>query len=218
MEKEYQKIGNVFKFDEKFRTIVGLNEPYETLKNLIWQGTGTNIRVHWDGHNIEFAGHTDKAQLPPKLNEYLTNLFLAPEMEYIFEQVFGESEVYIFGEGFGEGIQKNGGLYIATGVSFIVFDVNIDGFDLTRDNVIDVANKLGLPSVPVCFEGTLDEAKAWVAEHHMSTLNGGKHEMEGLVLQPKDIQLYDKKHKLIKCKCKYRDMVRAGLVKEDDSK
>ena len=32
MEKEYQKIGNVFKFDEKFRTIVGLNEPYETLK------------------------------------------------------------------------------------------------------------------------------------------------------------------------------------------
>ena len=33
MEKEYQKIGNVFKFDEKFRTIVGLNEPYETLKN-----------------------------------------------------------------------------------------------------------------------------------------------------------------------------------------
>ena len=35
MEKEYQKIGNVFKFDEKFRTIVGLNEPYETLKNII---------------------------------------------------------------------------------------------------------------------------------------------------------------------------------------
>ena len=34
MEKEYQKIGNVFKFDEKFRTIVGLNEPYETLKEL----------------------------------------------------------------------------------------------------------------------------------------------------------------------------------------
>ena len=39
MEKEYQKIGNVLKFDEKFRTIVGLNEPYETLKNIIWQGT-----------------------------------------------------------------------------------------------------------------------------------------------------------------------------------
>ena len=73
MEKEYQKIGNVFKFDEKFRTVVGLNEPYETLKNIIWQG---------------------------------------------------------------------------------------------------------------------------------------------LVLVPRDVQLYDNKHKLIKCKCKYRDMVKAGLTKE----
>jgi len=220
MEKEYQKIGNVFKFDEKFRTVVGLNEPYETLKNIIWQGTekidGTNIRIHWDGHDIEIAGHTNKAQIPPKLLEYLNNLFLTPEMEYVFEQIFGESEVYIFGEGFGAGIQKAGGDYVENGtdVSFIVFDVNIGGFDLDRANTTDVANKLGLPSVPVCFEGTLDEAKTWVAEHHMSTLNGGKHEMEGLVLVPRDIQLYDKKHHLIKCKCKYRDMVRAGLVNE----
>lgn len=219
MEKEYQKIGNVFKFDEKFRTIVGLNEPYETLKGLIWQGTekidGTNIRVHWDGHDIEFAGHTDKAQIPPKLNDYLTKLFLTPEMEYIFEQVFGESEAYVFGEGFGAGIQQGGGNYVENGtdVGFIVFDVNINGFDLNRVNVTDVANKLGLPSVPVCFEGTLDQAKAYVAEHHMSTLNGGKHEMEGLVLVPRDVQLYNNKHQLIKCKCKYRDMVRSGLVK-----
>ena len=218
MEREYQKIGNVFKFDEKFRTIVGLNEPYETLKNIVWQGTekidGTNIRIHWDGHDIEIAGHTDKAQIPPKLLEYLNDLFLTPEMEYVFEQIFGESETYIFGEGFGEGIQKNGNLYIATGVSFIVFDVNIGGFDLDRANTTDVANKLGLPSVPVVFEGTLDEAKAWVAQHHMSTLNGGQHEMEGLVLVPRDVQLYDKKHHLIKCKCKYRDMLKAGLTNE----
>ena len=220
MEKEYQKIGNVFKFDEKFHNIVGLNEPYETLKNLIWQGTekidGTNIRVHWDGHDIEIAGHTDKAQIPQKLDKYLKDLFMTQEMEYIFEQVFGESEAYIFGEGFGAGIQKGGGDYVENGQdnSFIVFDVNIAGFDLDRNNVIDVANKLGLASVPVVFEGTLDEAKSYVAEHHMSTLNGGKHEMEGLVLVPRDVQLYDKKHKLIKCKCKYRDMVKAGLAHE----
>ena len=29
-----------------------------------------------------------------------------------------------------------------------------------------------------------------------------------------DVQLYDNKHKLIKCKCKYRDMLKAGLAKE----
>ena len=110
MEKEYQKIGNVFKFDEKFRTIVGLNEPYETLKNIIWQGTekidGTNIRIHWDGHDITFAGHTDKSQLPENLKTYLKETFLTDEMEYVFEQIFGESEAYIFGEGFGVGMEK----------------------------------------------------------------------------------------------------------------
>ena len=45
MEKEYQKIGNVFKFDEKFRTIVGLNKPYETLKNIINNFNHSNRRI-----------------------------------------------------------------------------------------------------------------------------------------------------------------------------
>ena len=214
MEKEYQKIGNVFKFDEKFRTIVGLNEPFETLKNITWQGTekidGTNIRIYWDGHDVEIAGHTDKAQIPPKLKEYLDNLFLTPEMEYVFEQIFGEKEAYIFGEGFGAGIQKYGGDYVENGtdVGFIIFDINIGGFDLKRESVDDIASRLGIPSVPVVFEGTLDQAKEYVLEHHMSTLNNGKHEMEGLVLTPKGVQLYDNKRHLIKCKCKYRDIVK----------
>ena len=220
MEKEYQKIGNIFKFDAKYKTIVGLNEPYETLKNIIWQGTekidGTNTRVYWDGHRISWGGHTDTSVMQPNVSKYMEETFGTQEMEYLFEQAFGEKEVYIFGEAFGGGIQKGGGLYVADGkaVSFIVFDINISGFDLRRQDVTNVAAQLGLQAVPVCFEGTLDEAKAYVAEHHMSTLNGGKHEMEGLVLVPRDIQLYDKKHKLIKCKCKYRDMVRAGLVEE----
>ena len=34
MEKEYQKIDNMFKFDPTSRKIVGLNEPYKTLENL----------------------------------------------------------------------------------------------------------------------------------------------------------------------------------------
>ena len=219
MEKEYQKIGNVFKFDEKFRTIVGLNEPYETLKNIIWQGPekidGTNIRIHWDGHDITYAGHTNKAQIPTNLDNYLKETFLTDEMEYVFEQLFGESEVYIFGEGYGYKIQANGDKYLKDNkCGFIIFDINIGGWDLKRSNVEDIAAKLGIPSVPVVFEGTLDEAKAYVAKHQMSTLNSGLHEMEGIVLVPRDVQLYDNKHKLIKCKCKYRDMLKAGLAEE----
>ena len=203
MEKEYQKISNVFKFDEKNRTIIGLNEPYETLKNIIWQGTekidGTNIRIHWDGHDIEIAGHTDKAQIPTKLKQYLENLFLTPEMEYVFEQIFAEKEAYIFGEGYGTGIQKYGEDYLEGDeeVGFIIFDINIAGFDLKREAVDDIASRLGIKSVPVVFEGTLDEAKNFVAAHQISTLNSGKHEMEGIVLVPKGVQLYDNKKHLI---------------------
>ena len=220
MEKEYQKIGNVFKFDERYKNIIGLNEPYETLKNIIWQGTekidGTNTRVYWDGHRITWAGHTDTSEMQPNVAAKMEEIFGSQEMEYLFEQVFGESKAYLFGEAYGAGVQKGGGLYAADGksIDFIVFDVNIDGWDLTRPNITDVANKLGLKSVPVVFEGTLEEAKAFVAKHPMSTLNGGLHEMEGLVLQPRDVQLYNNKHKLIKCKCKYRDMLKAGLAKE----
>ena len=220
MEKEYQKIGNIFKFDAKYKTIVGINEPYSTLSHLIWQGTekidGTNTRIYWDGHRISWGGHTAHSQIQPNVARYLEETFGTPEMEYLFEQIFNDMEVYIFGEAYGAGIQKGGGTYVEDGksVGFIVFDINIDGYDLRRKDVNDVAAKLGLMSVPVCFEGTLEEAKAFVASHPMSTLNGGLHEMEGLVLQPRDVQLYDYKHHLIKCKCKYRDMLKAGLATE----
>ena len=215
--KEYQKIPNVFMFDEKYRNIVGYNSVANTLKDIIWQGTekidGTNVRIYWDGHRIEFKGHTEKSQLPENLTKYLTETFLTQEMEYVFEQIFGEKEAYIFGEGYGYKIQANGDKYLPNSeCGFIVFDVNIDGWDLKRESVDDIASRLNLPSVPVVFEGTLEEAEAFVSKHPMSTLNNGLHEMEGIILVPRDIQLYDNKHKMIKFKCKYGDMLKANKV------
>lgn len=211
--KEYQKINNIFKFDEKYRTIIGLNDTYQALRNIEWIGTekidGTNIRIYWDGHKIQIAGRTEKSQIPEHLMNYLSNLFLTQEMEYVFEQMFGEKETYLFGEGYGYKIQANGDKYFENefDVGFILFDVNINGFDLSRDNVNDIAEKLGLKSVPVVFKGNLNEAIEFVKKHPMSTLGDSSHEMEGLVLQP-IIQLYDSKYKLIKCKCKYADIIK----------
>ena len=215
--KEYQKINNIFKFDEKYRTIVGMTDTYQALKNIEWVGTekvdGTNIRIHWDGHEVQIAGRTDKSQIPNHLMNYLSNLFLSKEMEYVFEQIFGEKETYFFGEGYGYKIQANGDTYFddRKSVGFILFDVNIDGFDLSRDEVNNVAEKLGLKSVSIVFKGNLDEAIEFVKKHPMSTLGDSTHEMEGLVLQP-TIQLYDCKHNLIKCKCKYRDVIKLNII------
>lgn len=115
---------------------------------------GTNIRVGWDGHKVEFGGRTDRAQIPAKLIAVLQNLF----PEELFEQQFGENEVTLYGEGYGAGIQKGGGNYLSTGVSFVLFDVLIGGWWLLRDDVEDVAQKLGIDVVPLYLRGTIAEA------------------------------------------------------------
>ncbi len=208
--KEYQKIENIFKFDEKYRIILGMTNTFNCLKNIEWIGTekvdGTNIRIYWDGHEVSIAGRTDKAQIPSHLMQYLAETFLIKEMEYVFEQMFGEKETYLFGEGYGNKIQANGDKY-SKNPKFILFDVCIDGFDLSKDNVKVIADKLGLECVPVVFKGNLDGAIEFVKEHPMSTLGDNTHEMEGLVLEP-TIQLYNRNHKLVKCKCKYRDVIK----------
>lgn len=215
--KEYLKISNLFKFDEKYRTILGMTETYNVLKNITWEGTekvdGTNIRIHWDGHRIEFAGRTDKAIIPNELKSSLENLFLTQKMEYVFEQLFEDKDVILYGEGYGAKIQS-GGDY-SQDAKFILFDIEINDFYLARNNVNEIAEKLGLDSVPVVFEGNLGEAIDFVRKHPMSTLGNHQHEMECLVLQPKGIMLYDNKKKPLKCKCKYRDIEKVGEFKYD---
>ena len=133
-------------------------------------------------------------------------MFCTQEMEYVFEQVFEDKDVILFGEGYGPKIQ-NGGTY-SKEPKFILFDVCIDDHYLSRANVNDIAEKLCIDAVPVMFVGTLDEAIEYVRRHPMSTLGNGEHEMEGLVLQPLGIVLYDSKFHPVKCKCKYRDVIR----------
>jgi hypothetical protein len=62
-------------------------------------------------------------------------------------------EVTLFGEGYGPGIQKGGGNY-RSDVSFRLFDVNVGnefcpGLWLNWDSVSDIAQKLGVDTVPV---------------------------------------------------------------------
>ena len=205
--KEYRKIPNCFKFDEKYKKIVDLNEPFKSLSELTWIGTekvdGTNIRIHWDGHKIEIGGRTDKAQFQDDLKTYLDSIFLTEEMEYIFEQVFGEKDAMIFGEGYGPKIQ-NGGTYSDT-PKFIVFDIDINGYHLNRTKVNEVSEKLGLDSVPIVFSGDIYDAIKFIGSNPNSKINA-KHEMEGLVLELEDLDIYDSKGERIKCKCKYRDI------------
>ena len=206
MEKEYQKIGNVFKFDEKFRTIVGLNEPYETVKNIIWQGTekidGTNIRVHWDGHKVSFSGRTDNSQLPSPLLKRLIDIFGGTDTEELFEQLFGEKEVILFGEGYGKKIQAVGSKYIPDGVDFILFDVCVNDTYLDREAVENIALAFRISVVPVVLVNTINDAINYVMTKPNSTI--GTAPMEGLVGRPA-VELKDKNGKRLIVKVKVCD-------------
>ena len=181
------------------------NEAVKFLKDATWQFTekidGTNIRIMWDGHKITYGGRTERANIPAHLMNKLIELFGNEETEQLFEQIFGEKEVIFFGEGYGAKIQGCGGLY-RSDVSFILFDVMINGNYQSREMVETAAKQFGLEIVPILFEGTLDEGVAYVKTKPMSTI--GKAPMEGLVARPK-VELQDRCGNRMIVKIKVKD-------------
>ena len=216
--REYHKIETVFNrsTDGDKRLIWGdyRNETVEYLADNIWQFTekidGTNIRIHWDGHNIEIGGRTDRAQIPKHLMDYLSATFLTPEVEELFEQAYGEKDVMLFGEGYGAKIQ-NGGDY-RSDVSFILFDVLIGDNWQEREWVEKTAKMFGIDVVPVVFVGSLEEGIDYVMEHHPSTI--GTAMMEGIVGRPM-VEMRDRLGKRIIVKIKWEDFKEFAKILEE---
>lgn len=205
---EYTKIPNIFKREEygnnKLLEGIYSSDELELLKDITWIWTekvdGTNIRVMWDGHSVSFGGRTDKAQIPAHLVNRLNDLFGGTNKEEIFEQNFGDKNVILFGEGFGEKIQKGGGLYGP--VDFILFDVFIGRMWLKRKDVLRIADAFGIRAVPVLHCGTLPEAVEFIRQHPKSSLRDG--ELEGIVCRPV-CELADRRGNRIIVKIKCRD-------------
>lgn len=208
---EYNKIETVYERDTKTKKLVeGIfrNGTVNYLRNLNWIWTekidGTNIRVHWDGHNVEYGGRTDKAQIPASLVNKLNEYFGGEVNAQIFEQIFGEKDVILFGEGYGAKIQ-NGGNYISDHVDFILFDVMISGNYQTRDTVVAIADSFNLKVVPIVTYGTLKEAVEYVKTKPKSLIaQNPDYPMEGLVCRP-SLELQDRCGNRIIVKIKWRD-------------
>lgn len=207
MLKEYHKIETLFERDEKTKKLIEgkfRNETVEYLANNEWEFTekidGTNIRIHWDGHKVQYYGRTDKAQIPAQLTNRLIELFGGEINEEIFEQHFGETEITLIGEGYGAKIQ-NGGNYKDT-QDFILFDVIINDNWQTRENVQAIANIFGIDVVPIIFTGTIQEGVEYVKTKPKSQI--GTADSEGLVGRPK-VELKDRNGNRVIVKIKVRD-------------
>jgi len=175
-------------------------------KDWIWteKVDGTNIRVTWDGKEVIYSGRSDEAQLYTPLIMKLDLLFKVMEARQKFAEVFGTEEVNVclYGEGYGAKIQKDGSSYISDGVNFVLFDVQIDGIWLERENVEDIADKFGLKVVPVIGHGTLEEAIDITKKGFKS--QWGDFIAEGIVARPR-VELLTRKQERIITKVKHRD-------------
>ena len=210
---QYHKIETVYNrdMDGNKKLIMGdFRSPIvEYLKDNEWIFTekvdGTNIRVYWDGHKVVFGGRTDKAQLHGHLVDRLNQLFMGETNEEIFEQNFGESEVHLFGEGYGAGIQTGGDDYI-DGKDFILFDVMINGVFLERKDIEVIAKAFGIDCVPIAPPKTIDEAIEYVKSEPKSMVGKRIKKMEGVVGTPKQ-RLLDIFGNRIIVKVKARDFI-----------
>ena len=202
LSNKYHKILSLFKRnmegDKKFIIGEWTTPELEYLKDNQWIFTekvdGTNIRIIWNGKDVVFGGRSDNAQIPTPLIMELDKLFKRMEPRQKLAEVFpqgldrnlvsiDELNVVLYGEGYGARIQKGGGNYIPDGVSFVLFDVAINGLYLERNNVEDIANKLDLDIVPIIGCGPLDEAIEMTKKGFKS--QWGDFIAEGIVARPK---------------------------------
>lgn len=200
----YLKVNTLFKRDERNVIIPGewsLPE-FAYLADCPWDWTekvdGTNIRLHWDGSKLTVGGRTDEAQVPAKLTANIARL----SGPGLWRAAFPDSdEVTVYGEGYGAGIQKGGSYRQDQAV--ILFDVLVGPWWLQRDDVADVAAKLGLEVVPSFGQYSINEARTdLTAGKLVSQWDGAP--IEGLVGRPA-VDLFTRKGGRIIAKMKVRD-------------
>ena len=206
--KTYHKIQTVFKRDPetKFKTLLENDyslPEFEYLKNNEWIFTekvdGTNIRIMFQDGKITFGGKTDQAQIPNQLINKLNEKIL-PQLNKFIE-IFNNTEVCLYGEGYGAKIQKGGGNY-RTDQDFVLFDIKIGHWWLKREDVEDIANKLNLDIVPIIGSGSLEEMVEYVKTGFNS--KWGNFKAEGIVARPKN-ELLARNGRRIITKLKHKD-------------
>lgn len=187
---EYCKIHTVWKRDTEGKIMSGRYSlpSFEYLEDNLWEWTekidGTNIRVIYRDGQVSFGGRTDNAQIPAKLINFLKDRFTVEMMASVFPDCAG-TDVVLYGEGCGAGIQKGGGNY-SPDQRFVLFDVKI-GLWLERRNVRDIARKFSIPDAPSILFGTIQEAEDKVREGFLSRVAVSStpgFKAEGLVGRP----------------------------------
>ncbi len=208
---KYHKIQTVFKRPDgkgKNYVIEGAwtLPEFEYLKDNVWEWyekvDGTNIRVYFEHETkeIHFGGRTDKAVIPPYLLSALEKIFY-PIRDKIAEHF--NRDVVFFGEGFGPKIQAVGKMY-RENIGFALFDINVNGIWLKKDDAFKIADDLGLEKVPFIKDTTLTEMIEIIKNGGFNSHYNAELLAEGVVGTPK-LYLNDRMGRRIITKLKVKD-------------
>ena len=118
-----------------------------------------------------------------------------------FNAIFDDADVCLYGEGYGAKIQKGGGNY-RQDQSFVLFDVKIGDWWLQREDVEDVASRMGLDIVPILCSGTLTDMVILASSGFPS--KWGDFPAEGIVARPATELKTRSGHRII-TKIKHKD-------------
>lgn len=214
--KQYHKIQTVYFRDPEnnHKTLLEgswAKPEFELLKDIDWicseKIDGTNIRIMWNGENVRFGGKTDNAQIPAILIEALQDTFTNEKMKEVFSDA---DNVCLYGEGYGKKIQK-GGNYLPDRADFILFDVKVGDWWLTREANEGIAKKLNIGVVPIIGIWKLEQAIDYVKNGFKSTIAHNKDYIaEGLIMKPKT-ELYNQKGERIITKIKHKDFYKINI-------
>lgn len=211
---EYPKIETLYERGPDFSVTDVLKSPVigTISKWLVTEKVdGTNIRIDLRADEagndcVTFGGRTASAQIPADLINYLQRTFTVEKMAGLRKDEDRVS-ITLFGEGYGPGIQKGGGMY-RKDKAVILFDALIaDRWWLEYDVVVEMGARLDVPVVPELGVWGLDEIRSSVPTLR-SVVAIEAREAEGVVCRPIET-LYDKHGKRLTIKLKASDF-RAG--------
>lgn len=163
---------------------------------------GENIRIQWNGEQALWNGKSNKFQCSADFTDYMNSTFL----EEIFEEKFGRDKVVtIFGEKMGPKTQRN-----ELGLEkdeLIIFDVNIDGTWLCKQDVKDIAGYFGARTVLDFMPSTDDDLALQLKTLIEMCADGRFKDWEGIVATPL-VEMRDQAGHRVIVKIKNKDYFR----------
>lgn len=150
-------------------------------------------------------------------NKFAAFEVVTPVAEGQYEVFLEEVPIYIYGEYFGEGIQKCGKRYIEKGNGFRVFDICQQGWWTPKEVRDEMCKQLGLETVPYLGNMTLREIENLVRSGFTTKFEGASDPTlieEGIVARP-TIPLNNGRGNRIIVKVKYCDYVEYDTVRKE---